>query len=85
MFLSRGVKEEWALCGMCSESREKLSFKTDKRVHSTHKALASVPSNTLTHAHMQEQKHPPHTHTRDRKTQKERRESERKREFNSLT
>lgn len=74
MFLSRGVKAEWALCGMRSESREKLSFKTDKLVHSTHKALASVPSNTLTHAHMQEQKHPPHTHMRQKDTEREKRE-----------
>lgn len=75
MFLSRGVKEEWAPCGMCSESREKLSFKTDKLVHSTHKALASVPSNTLTHAHVQEQKHPPpHTHMRQKDTEREKRE-----------
>lgn len=78
MFLSRGVKEEWAPCGMCSESREKLSFKTDKLVHSTHKALASVPRNTLTHAHMQEQKHPPtHTHETERHRKREERVRER--------
>lgn len=82
MFLSRGVKEEWAPCGMCSESREKLSFKTDKLVHSTHKALASVPSNPLTHAHMQEQKHPPHTHTHE--TERHRKREERVRERENL-
>lgn len=82
------MKEEWAPCGMFSESREKLSFKTDKLVHRTHKALASIPSNTLTHAHMHEQKHPP-THTRGGETERHRKREERVREtdrdFNSLT